>query len=94
MLYDIVFLYQQFLADLPDTFLEFRRKWVQMFPLTYDTKSLSTNCGYFHRTDLGKLYEKCLVDAKMKSSNAKIFMDEENEFVRYKGCKTQKEERL
>jgi hypothetical protein len=83
MLYDILYLYQQFVADLPDTFLEFRAKWIDLFPVTFDTKTLTIKSDYFNRTDLGKAYERCSLDGKMKQNNLKILMDEEGGFTRY-----------
>jgi hypothetical protein len=94
MLYDVLYLYQQFVADLPDTFLEFREKWVSLFPMTFDTKVLTSNSGHFHRTDLGKAYEKCSLDGKMKASNCKVQFDENQGFLRYGSPAAQKEERL
>lgn len=42
-----------------------------MFPKLYDTKVLSYMAEIFSRTDLGKVFEKCQVDSKMKD-NLKI----------------------
>lgn len=94
MLYDVLYLYQQFIGELPDTFLEFRSLWTEMFPLTYDTKVLTTNSNNFHRTDLGKAFEKCTLDGKMRGSNAKVSFDEEGAFERYRKSNSQKEDRL
>lgn len=41
MMYDIIFLYNQFVGALPGTYAEFVQKWFEIFPLTFDTKVLS-----------------------------------------------------
>jgi hypothetical protein len=66
MAYDIIYLYNQFIDELPDTYSEFVQKWNEMFPLVYDNKVLSSAAEYFGRTDLGKVFEKCLNDERIK----------------------------
>ena len=39
-MYDIAFLYEQFIEPLPDSFIEFCCKWKENFPVIYDTKVL------------------------------------------------------
>jgi poly(A)-specific ribonuclease len=41
MIYDIIYLYNQFIDELPDTYNNFIEKWYSMFPSVYDTKVLS-----------------------------------------------------
>lgn len=65
MIYDIIYLYNQFIGDLPETYSEFIAHWHSMFPHVYDTKVLSCMAEYFGRTDLGKVYEKCTTDRGM-----------------------------
>mgnify|MGYP006979505172 CR=1 FL=1 len=38
-----------------------------MFPFIWDTKVISHAAEYFGRTDLGKVYEKCTNDPKLKT---------------------------
>jgi hypothetical protein len=38
----------------------------------YDNKVLSSAAEYFGRTDLGKVYEKCLYDERLKASPLKV----------------------
>ena len=38
MIYDIIYLYNQFIDILPDTYLEFIEKWHNLFPSVYDNK--------------------------------------------------------
>ncbi len=85
MIYDIIYLYNQFIDDLPDTYNEFVLKWHQMFPYVYDNKVLSSAADYFGRTDLGKVYEKCLNDERIKNSGIKIAFDLDNNFKNYDG---------
>jgi len=36
--YDVCFLYEKFVAPLPETFIEFCCAWRKHFPVTFDTK--------------------------------------------------------
>lgn len=85
MIYDIIYLYNQFVDDLPHTYLEFIEKWFANFPLVYDNKVLSSAAEYFGRTDLGKVYEKCLNDERIKNSGMKMVFDLEHGFKNYEG---------
>lgn len=85
MIYDIIYLYNQFIDDLPDTYNEFSHKWHQMFPFVYDNKVLSSAAEYFGRTDLGKVYEKCINDERIKNSGMKIAFDLDKDFKNYDG---------
>jgi poly(A)-specific ribonuclease len=59
LIYDMGFIYDQFIAPLPQTFLEFSEKWRECFPVTYDTKTIAllSNLKLFRRTDLESLYK-------------------------------------
>jgi len=85
MIYDIIYLYNQFVDDLPNTYLEFIENWFGLFPLVYDNKVLSSAAEYFGRTDLGKVYEKCLNDERIKGSGMKMAFDLRNGFKNYEG---------
>jgi hypothetical protein len=56
-----------------------------MFPNVYDNKVLSSLSEYFSRTDLGKVYEKCLNDERMKH-HCKLGFDVKNGFINYDGA--------
>lgn len=56
-----------------------------MFPHCYDTKVLSHAAEYFGRTDLGKVYEKCINDPKLKTQ-FRINFDVANGFVNYENA--------
>lgn len=84
MIYDIIYLYNQFIDELPETYYEFIEKWNQLFPHVYDTKVLSCLAEYFGRTDLGKVYEKCTTDAQMKDA-VTIHFDTQKGFTNYRG---------
>lgn len=64
LIYDMGFFYDQFVAPLPETFLEYTQKWRECFPATYDTKviALQSNLKLFRRTDLESLYKTCSKD--------------------------------
>jgi hypothetical protein len=66
MMYDILYLFDQFVMPLPDTFLDFSKEWNKRFPHTFDTKVLSLKADYFGKTALGKVYEKCMFDKRIK----------------------------
>ena len=85
MIYDIIFLYNQFIAPLPETYDEFVREWNRRFPLTFDTKVLAFNAQYFGRTILGKIYEKCEADKKLKDI-LRFQFDKKNGFKNYVGA--------
>ena len=59
MIYDIIYLYNQFIKELPDSYAQFVSDWYDSFPSVYDTKVFSFQANYFNRTDLGKVFEKC-----------------------------------
>ena len=60
MIFDIMFLYNQFIDDLPDTYDEFTKNWASCFPFTYDTKLLSSYCSLINKTWLKSAFDKCL----------------------------------
>lgn len=41
MIYDIIYLYNQFIGNLPETYSEFIEEWHKLFPSVFDTKVLS-----------------------------------------------------
>ena len=53
--------------------------------MVYDNKVLSSAAEYFGRTDLGKVYEKCLNDERIKGSGMRIKFDLDNGFKNYDG---------
>ena len=40
-IYDILYFYNQFIDDLPATYLEFIKIWTDMFQMNYDSKILA-----------------------------------------------------
>lgn len=49
---DILFLYQQFIDDLPVVFEEFLVEFQKFFPVVYDTKCMGTTLAFTNKTDL------------------------------------------
>ena len=86
MIYDIIYVYNQFVGDLPSTYTEFSQCWFNLFPLTYDTKVLSFKAQYtsFSKTILGKIFEKCQNDKRLKDILGFQF-DLKNGFSNYHG---------
>ena len=68
LIYDIGFFYDQFIAPLPKTFMDFASEWRKCFPATYDTKviALNSNLKLFRRTDLESLYKICSKDETLQ----------------------------
>ena len=56
MIYDAMFIYQQFVGELPNNFIEFTRRWKEIFPKTYDTKVLALQGNNTVKTELNALY--------------------------------------
>jgi len=69
LIYDIGFLYDQFIAPLPNSFIEFAQKWRECFPVTYDTKTIAllSELKLFRRTDLASLYRQCRKDETLRN---------------------------
>ena len=85
--YDLGFLYEKFIAPMPETFLDFCREYRKNFPVTYDTKiiyyQLKSDQGSL-RTMLNEVYDKVRKDTKY-SNNLTISFDEaaDNQFANY-----------
>ena len=94
MIYDIIYLLNQFVMPLPGTYEDFINEvtshllqtiqWHSLFPHVYDTKVLATTSEYFGRTDLGKIYEKCVNDNRLRQL-LQISFDTHNGFSNYDG---------
>lgn len=84
MIYDIIYLYNQFVGKLPDTYEEFNKAWYDSFPFVYDTKVLSFNSKMFGNTALGRIYEKCTTEEQLKSVLNYAF-DSKNKLTNYQG---------
>lgn len=67
MFLDIMFLYQQFIADLPDTLEEFVHNFGFYFPVMYDTKAMAETLGFFTQTTLNAMSNKCTSDKKFQN---------------------------
>lgn len=59
MQFDAAFIFEQFIARLPPTFIDFASQWKDHFPAAYDTKTLAGSCGEFNKTSLSHLYYRC-----------------------------------
>ena len=56
MIYDMGFLFNQFVGPLPNTFKEWAEEVETSFPQIYDTKVLSLEAGDYGKTELGQLF--------------------------------------
>ena len=84
MMYDVIYLYNQFIGPLPDTYSEFVKLWHACFPLTMDTKVLARKADVFSKTVLGTMFEKCQRDKKFVNL-LKLNFDLANGFTNYEG---------
>lgn len=85
MIYDIIYFYNQFIGPLPATYQQFITQWHALFPCVFDTKTLSFQADYFGKTILGKVFEKCEQDKRLKDILAFKF-DLKNGFKNYQGA--------
>ena len=83
-MYDWLYFFNQFIAPLPETYLQFTQEWNSRFPFTYDTKVLASASKAFYYTSLDKIMEKCTSDDKFVG-NLKFRYDSENQFTNYEG---------
>ena len=79
--YDVAFMYEQFIAPLPASFIEFCQEWRKFFPLIYDTKCIFAQfqSGTFKdgiRSYLNKIFE-AIEGEKQFYSNLVIKFDQE-----------------
>jgi len=83
-MYDWLYVYNQFVDKLPETYAEFIKDWNEKFPHTFDNKVLAFQSKSFYRTSLGEVYDKCSNDDKFKH-NLKFKFDSKNKFTSYEG---------
>jgi hypothetical protein len=83
-MYDWLYVFNQFVAPLPPTYIEYIEIWSKYFPNTFDNKVLAFHSKSFYRTSLGEVYEKCISDDKFKN-NLKFKFDVPNGFTNYEG---------
>jgi hypothetical protein len=70
--YDIAFLYEQFIAPLPDNFIDFCTEWKKQFPVIYDTKCINIEVDPIKggKSNLEDLYHKCTSDKSYNNNLA------------------------
>ena len=82
MIYDVAYLYNQFVDHLPEEYIDFVKAWNANFPQIYDTKVIATGAEYFGRTVVEKIFEKCTTDNRLRFL-ASVSFDIRNGFTRY-----------
>lgn len=81
MFFDVMFLYDKFIDDLPNTLDEFIFDFSRLFPTIHDTKNLSHFSGKFDKTGLSNLIS---ISHKHKYHNyVNVFSDTQNGFCLY-----------
>ncbi len=61
--FDILFLYDKLIDDLPVNFYEFKKNFKEIFPVIYDTKYIATSYAKdFNLTKLEEIYHKIIKD--------------------------------
>lgn len=83
-MYDWLYLYNQFIAPLPQTYKDFIKAWHDVFPITIDVKVLEFKSMMFQKTSLGECYKKCETDEKFKSN---LQFEYAKAFDNYEGSK-------
>ena len=69
MIYDICFTYEQFICQLPQSYVEFAKVWKRAFPLLFDTKCMAlAGDKIFGKTELQHLYYKCQNDKRLSNN--------------------------
>ena len=66
--YDIGFIFEKFVAPMPENFVEFCYEWRKRFPTLYDTKSV-----YFELTKDVRNNRSCLEDLFRKVNDDKLY---------------------
>jgi poly(A)-specific ribonuclease len=56
MIYDLGFLFSQFVGPLPNTFKEWATHVEKAFPCLFDTKVLSCEAGDYGKTELSQMF--------------------------------------
>ncbi len=65
--YDLGFIYEKFIAPLPEDFIDFCAEWRKHFPLIYDTKAVNFEMSKDisrNRSTLEDLFKKVTTDKK------------------------------
>lgn len=84
-MYDWVYVYNQFIGVLPDTYEEFIKAWSVCFPQTFDNKRLWYNTMLKEKSySLGALFTRCQADKNFQQALLVDF-DLEKNFVNYHG---------
>ncbi len=68
---DILFIYEQFIGSLPDTYLKFASEWKKKFKKIFDTKVIASNVDVGQssvKTSLNHLYEICLTKKRFSNN--------------------------
>lgn len=80
MIHDLVYIYNQFIDVLPDTYINFAEQLNAKFPFIYDSRSLACNIqqSAAEKTELKYLYNRSLKDKKY-ANNVTIIMDKEKD---------------
>lgn len=79
--FDMMFIYEKLIDDLPDDFYSFKTLVNKYFPVIYDTKSIAMTTGQYSNTKLENLYKAI---HKMKlSSYVNFYPDAINGFCLY-----------
>lgn len=77
--FDLMFLYDKFLSDLPSDFYTFKSSLHKYFPIIYDTKAISSSeANYENKTNLEVLYKT--IQKKKYDTYVKFEQDKENGF--------------
>lgn len=80
MIFDLAYVYSQFIDALPDSYVEFADGVHKHFPAIYDTRSIAVDIynSLNEKTELNYLYSRILKDKKF-ANNVTIVLDKEKD---------------
>ena len=64
---DLLFIYEQFIDDLPPHLDQFMASLQKLFPAIYDTKCMATSLSLFNKTDLNSMSTQIFQTKKFKN---------------------------
>ena len=88
MIFDLAYLLNQFVEELPPTYIEFAKRIHEMFPMIYDSRTLSISINNSSnqtqdKTELKFLFDKVRKDKKYANNLSIVFDAEKDQRFSY-----------
>ena len=90
MIFDLAYIMNQFIENLPETYIEFAAKIHLLFPVIYDSRSLAVSINPNQNTSLKPLFDKIRKDKKF-ANNISFDLDKDKD-PRFGAYKNEKDE--